>query len=220
MTEFGYARVSTADQSLGLQLDALTAAGVPAENITREHASGARADRPELAELLARLGEGDRLSVWRLDRLARSTRHLLELTDQLRDRGVEFRSLRDAIDTATPTGRFFFTVTSALAELEADLTRERTRAGLAAAKSSGKRLGRPSTLTAVQARHIRQLLALGYSHRQAAESMGISRGVVGRIARDEVSALAPSLDGVPDLLDTLARRPVEQSTHAIEGQGT
>lgn len=218
MTEFGYARVSTADQSLSLQLEALTAAGVPAENITREHASGARSDRPALAELLGRLGEGDRLSVWRLDRLARSTRHLLELTDRLRDRGVEFRSLRDAIDTATPTGRFFFTVTSALAELEADLTRERTRAGLAAAKSSGKRLGRPSTLSASQARHVRQLLALGYSHRQAAESMGISRAVVGRVSRGEVAALVANLDGEPDLLDTLATRPSEQNAHATEGQ--
>lgn len=219
MVEYGYARVSTADQSLGLQLDALTAAGVPAENITREHASGVRSDRPALGELLSRLGERDRLSVWRLDRLARSTRHLLELTDELQRRGVAFRSLRDSIDTTTPTGRFFFTVTSALAELEADLTRERTRAGLAAAKSSGKRLGRPSALTPVQARHVRQLLALGYSHRQAADSMGISRAVVGRVARGEVAGLVPNLDGVPDLLDTLARRPGDQGTHAIEGQG-
>lgn len=220
MVEYGYARVSTADQSLGLQLDALATAGVPAENITREHASGVRSDRPALGELLGRLGEGDRLSVWRLDRLARSTRHLLELTDELQRRGVAFRSLRDAIDTTTPTGRFFFTVTSALAELEADLTRERTRAGLAAAKSSGKRLGRPSTLSAGQARHVRQLLALGYSHRQAAESMGISRAVVGRVARGEVAALAANLDGVPDLLDTLAGGRTEQNGHVSEGQGS
>lgn len=205
MSEYGYARVSTAEQSVGMQVDALAAAGVPAENIVTEEASGTRADRPNLAGLIERAGEGDRITVWRLDRLFRSTRHLLELTDQLRERGVAFRSLRDSIDTATPTGRFFFTVTSALAELEADLIRERTRAGLEAARSRGIVLGRPTTLSADQARHIRQLLRLGWSQRRVAASVGASRSAVGRVARGEIASLSvPNGEqGDPDLLDSM-----------------
>lgn len=203
MSEYGYARVSTADQSVGLQVDALVAAGVPVENIVTEEASGTRTDRPNLGGLIAAVGEGDRITVWRLDRLFRSTRHLLELTDDLHARGVAFRSLRDSIDTATPTGRFFFTVTSALAELEADLIRERTRAGLEAARSRGIVLGRPTTLTVDQARHIQQLLRLGWSQRRVAASVGASRSAVGRVARGEIASLIGAGGGDVDLLDSL-----------------
>lgn len=131
MTEYGYARASTAEQREQLQVDALLAAGVLPENITIEHISGTTTKRPGLDDLLSRLREGDRLTVWRFDRLFRSTRHLLQLTDEMRERGVEFRSLREAVDTSTATGRFFFTIIAAVAALEADLIQERTAAGLA-----------------------------------------------------------------------------------------
>lgn len=191
MAEYGYARVSTADQSVALQVDALVQSGVPIANIARESASGTSTTRPMLNELLDRLEPGDRLTVWRFDRLFRSTRHLLEVTDDLRSRGVEFRSLRDNIDTTTASGRFFFTVTAALAEMEADLTRERTRAGLAAAKASGKQLGRPTKITQAQADMIHRLLKEGRSQRQAAAATGISASAVGRLARGEVTPSSP-----------------------------
>ncbi|MBW8174018.1 recombinase family protein [Ornithinimicrobium sp. Arc0846-15] len=186
MAEYGYARVSTADQSVALQVDALVQAGVPLENVARESASGTSTTRPMLNELLGRLEPGDRLTVWRFDRLFRSTRHLLEVTDDLRSRGVEFRSLRDNIDTTTASGRFFFTVTAALAEMEADLTRERTKAGLAAAKASGKQLGRPTKITPAQADMIHRLIKEGRSQRQAAAATGVSASAVGRLVRCEV----------------------------------
>lgn len=186
MAEYGYARVSTVDQREQLQVDALVQAGVPAETITVEHVSGTSMARPGLEALLAELKPGDRLTVWRFDRLFRSTRHLLELTDDLRERGIEFRSLRDQVDTATASGRFFFTITAAVATLEADLIRERTQAGLAAARARGTRLGRRPAAGPAQVATIRRFAQEGMPQARIADSVGISRSSVGRILRGEV----------------------------------
>lgn len=140
----GYARVSTKDQSLSLQIDALHAA--KCEEIFKEVASGANTSRPVLDDLLSRLRTGDILVVWKLDRLGRSLKHLVELTNELLERRVGLISLNDPIDTTTPQGRLVFNIFASLAEFERDLIRERTRAGLQAARARGRKGGRPSGL--------------------------------------------------------------------------
>jgi DNA invertase Pin-like site-specific DNA recombinase len=141
----GYARISTGDQSVDLQTDALCRIGC--QRVISDVASGARTDRPGLAEALAYLRTGDTLVVWKLDRLGRSLRHLIDVITGLHDRGVAFRSLQEAIDTSTPGGKLVFHVFGALAEFERDLIRERTNAGLAAARARGRKGGRPRRMT-------------------------------------------------------------------------
>jgi DNA invertase Pin-like site-specific DNA recombinase len=153
----GYARVSTEDQNLDLQRDALTKAGC--ERVFEDTASGARDDRPGLAAALSNCRAGDVLCVYKLDRLGRSTRGLLDLVAELREREIGFRSLSDSIDTTTPMGRFFFTIMAGLAEMERDLIRERTNAGLASARARGRKGGRKPKLTTQQICHARKLLA-------------------------------------------------------------
>jgi DNA invertase Pin-like site-specific DNA recombinase len=139
----GYARVSTQDQTLALQLDALKAAGCV--EIFQDHAvSGASTSRPGLTEALSALELGDTLVVWRLDRLGRSLRHLIETLTTLSNDGIGFHSIHDAIDTNTAGGRLTFHIMGALAEFERDLISERTKAGMAAAKARGVHVGRPS----------------------------------------------------------------------------
>src|SRR5712672_3309673 len=137
----GYARVSTVDQNLALQRDALTEAGC--EKIFTEQMSGAVADRPALHDALEFARSGDTLIVWKLDRLARSMKQLIETTENLRVRGIGFRSLTEALDTTTAQGRLVFHMFGALAEFERSLIRERTQAGLAAARRLGRTGGRP-----------------------------------------------------------------------------
>jgi len=140
----GYARVSTDDQDLSLQIDALTKAGIPKTSIFMDKISGAKTDRPGLAKCLATLQSGDILVVWRLDRLGRSMRHLITLVEDLRSRGVGFRSLNEgAIDTTCASGELIFNIFSALAQFERRLIQERTKAGLAAARARGRNGGRP-----------------------------------------------------------------------------
>ena len=140
----GYARVSTQDQDLALQIDALLKYGVAKELIFTDKASGATHQRPGLETCLAKLGDGDVLLVWRLDRIGRSVRHLVTLIDELRERNIGFRSVCDgAIDTTTPSGELIFMVFSALAQFERRLIQERTKAGLAAACARGRKGGRP-----------------------------------------------------------------------------
>ena len=140
----GYARVSTQDQNLSLQIDALLRAGVSKDLIFTDKASGAKYQRPGLDTCLQQLSPGDVLLVWRLDRLGRSVRHLVTLIDQLRDKQIGFRSVCDgAIDTTTPSGELIFHVFSALAQFERRLIQERTNAGLAAARARGNKGGRP-----------------------------------------------------------------------------
>ena len=138
--KIGYARVSTEEQELSLQLDALKKAGCA--KIFSEKASGKNADRPALLDALNHLQDGDIFVVWKLDRLGRSVKDLVGFVEQLKEQGVQFCSLTDGIDTTTPAGRFFFHVMAALAEMEADLIRERTYAGLKAARERGRKGGR------------------------------------------------------------------------------
>ncbi len=143
-TRIGYARVSTGEQNLDLQLDALNNAGC--SKIFTDELSGAKTDRPGLTEALNYLRAGDTLVVWKLDRLGRSLKDLIEHVEHLKSNGIEFKSLNESIDTASPTGKFTFHLFSALAEFERDLIRERTRAGLAAARARGRIGGRKKAL--------------------------------------------------------------------------
>ena len=140
----GYARVSTDDQNLELQRDALLEAGC--ERIYEDTLSGARAERPGLAQAIKALRSGDTLVVWRLDRLARSLKNLIALSEELDDAGVGLRSIQESIDTKSSSGKLFFHLMGALGEFERNLIRERTKAGLDAARARGKVGGRPRSL--------------------------------------------------------------------------
>ena len=137
----GYARVSTTDQNLDLQRDALKAAGC--ERIFTDTASGAKTERPGLIQLLKECRQGDTLVVWKLDRLGRSLPHLIEIVREMETQGIGFKSLQENIDTTTSGGKLIFHIFASLAEFERDLIRERTNAGLSAARARGKRGGRP-----------------------------------------------------------------------------
>ncbi len=140
----GYARVSTDDQDLSLQIDALTRQGIPESAIFMDKVSGAKTERPGLTKCLEALRSGDILVVWRLDRLGRSMRHLITLVEDLRGRGIGFCSLNEgAIDTTCASGELMFNISSALAQFERRLIQERTKAGLAAARARGRNGGRP-----------------------------------------------------------------------------
>jgi DNA invertase Pin-like site-specific DNA recombinase len=139
--KIGYARVSTLDQSLNLQLDALDKASC--EVVYQEKMSGMKDDRPELHKLLQYARNGDVLVVYKLDRLGRSTKRLIELSEELEERGIELVSIRDSIDTTTAVGKAMFKMLAVLAEMERDLISERTRAGLESARARGRRGGRP-----------------------------------------------------------------------------
>ncbi len=144
--QVGYARVSTPDQTLAVQLDALQQSGCT--KIFREVASGTKADRQGLTAALDYLRPGDTLMVWRLDRLGRSLGQLIVLMNTLHQQQIGFQSLVEAIDTTTPLGQFFFQITGAFAKLERNLTRERTLAGLASARQRGRKGGRPKAIDA------------------------------------------------------------------------
>jgi DNA invertase Pin-like site-specific DNA recombinase len=141
----GYARVSTDDQDLSLQIDSLTGLGTKRDDIFTDKTSGAKTDRPGLDSCLAELHQGDTLVVWRLDRLGRSMHHRVELIEELRDRGVGFRSVSDGlIDATSPSGELIFHIFFALAQFERRLIQERTKAGLASARARGRMGGRPT----------------------------------------------------------------------------
>ncbi|MEG6453392.1 recombinase family protein [Enterobacter cloacae] len=162
--QIGYVRVSTNDQNTALQRNALECAGC--ELIFEDKMSGKTSDRPGLKKVLRTLSEGDTLVVWKLDRLGRSMRHLVTLNEDLRGRGVNFRSLTDSIDTSTPMGRFFFHVMGALAEMERELIVERTRAGLAVARAQGRIGGRRPKLSEDEWAQIGRLLAAGETRKR------------------------------------------------------
>ncbi|HGU9880762.1 TPA: recombinase family protein [Citrobacter freundii] len=162
----GYVRVSTNDQTTALQRNALECAGC--ELIFEDKISGRTSDRPGLKRVLRTLSEGDTLVVWKLDRLGRSMRHLVGLVEELRERGINFKSLTDSIDTSSPMGRFFFHVMGALAEMERELIVERTRAGLAAARAEGRVGGRRPKLTPEQWAQAGRLLAAGETRQRVA----------------------------------------------------
>ena len=168
----GYARVSTQDQNLELQTEALTKAGC--KKIFEDKISGSRAERPGLAKAQESLREGDTLVVWKLDRLGRSVKHLVDLVGELHKQGVQFKSLTDAIDTGTASGRFFFHVMASLAEMERELTIERTRAGLEVARQLGRKGGRKRQMTESKIKSAKKLLASGVPPRDVASNLGVS----------------------------------------------
>lgn len=192
----GYARVSTEDQSLNLQRDALLKAGVEKTRIYEEHISGTKANRPELMACLKGLREGDVLTVWRLDRLGRSLSDLIKITNDLGERKIGFRSLTEQIDTTTAGGRLIFHVFGAVAQFERDLVSERTKAGLAAARARGKRGGRPSALKPKDVRIIKQILKdKTVTATDVAKRFGVSRATIQRgLQRDRQDAEAKELD--------------------------
>jgi DNA invertase Pin-like site-specific DNA recombinase len=181
----GYARVSKDEQNLDLQLDALNAAGV--ERIFSDKESGAKADRKGLAETLSHLRAGDVLTVWKLDRLGRNTIQLMMLLNQLHERGVEFKSLTEGIDTTTAFGRFFFTMSAALSQLERDRLIERTKAGLKSAKARGRTGGRKPKLTSEQIEMAKGLLASGKAPRDVAKAFGVGRSTLYRYVPGDTS---------------------------------
>lgn len=176
----GYARVSTTGQSLAAQLDQLKAAGV--EKVYREKVSGAERDRPELAKVIAALGEGDVLIVTRLDRLARSTLDLLNVLDTVKRQGAGFKSLADTwADTTTPHGRLITTILGGLAEFERSLIVARTSEGRKRAKERGVHMGRPSKLTPYQKKQALARKAKGDRVTDVARDLGVHHSVISRL---------------------------------------
>jgi DNA invertase Pin-like site-specific DNA recombinase len=175
----GYARVSTNGQELSLQQDQLKAAGC--ERVYYEKASGARADRSQLCRMLKALNPGDVIIVSRLDRLARSSRDLLNIIHQINDAGATFKSLADAwCDTTTAHGKLILTVLAGLAEFERSLIWARTQAGIARARELGKAFGRPPRLGNRQKRMIAERYAAGETIRELAETFGVGVGTIHR----------------------------------------
>lgn len=173
----GYARVSTEDQSLDAQLDALNRVGC--HRIYSEHASGAKSDRPELAQALKALRKGDSLVVWRLDRLGRSLPYLVATVAKLAREGMGFESIDERIDTASAGGTLIFHIFASLAQFERQLTSERTKAGLAAGRARGRMGGRPPALTTKQLREAKLLLADPHATvTDVAVTYGVSRATL------------------------------------------
>lgn len=186
----GYARVSTDDQDAALQTDALTSAGCL--RVFKDKASGSLAKRPQLDRMLDQLRPGDVIVVWRLDRLGRSLKNLITLVEDLADREIGFRSLSESIDTTTANGKLFFSVMGALAEFERDLIRERTLAGLKAARARGRVGGRPPVMTADKVKLARQMYdSKEHTVESIAKTLGVSRKTIYRHL-ELASGTAPS----------------------------
>ena len=182
---FGYARVSTADQSLERQIEALRAQGIEDKNIFTDKISGAKESRPGLDNLLTHLRAGDSVTVLSFDRAARSTKQLIALAETLGNMGVDFISLKESIDTTTPQGKLFFTISAAFAEFERDMIKQRQAEGIAIAKANGKYRGKPP----VDEAKLEAAMSLfrdrennGLSVREIAETTGVSRSTIYREA--------------------------------------
>jgi len=178
--KIGYARVSTQEQDLSLQLDALQVAGC--SQIYQEKITGAKRERPELQKMLEHLRDADVVVIWKLDRLARSLKDLVDLVNQIQEKGAALLSLNDQIDTTTPHGKFTFHIFAALAEFERDIIRERTKAGLAAARARGRTGGRPKGLPQ-KAQHTAIITERLYlegvlSTKEICEQLSISKGTL------------------------------------------
>jgi DNA invertase Pin-like site-specific DNA recombinase len=185
VVKIGYARVSTLDQNLDLQMQALKKAGC--RKIFREKVSGVSRQRPEFQRMLEQLRAGDTIIVWRLDRLARSTRDLLETMEAIRDGGARFQSLSEPwADTTTHAGKLIMTVFAGIAEFERDLIRERTKAGRDAARDRGVSFGRPRKLNPEQAKLAQRLISEGKPVRQIAETFNVHAATIYRLS--EVAA--------------------------------
>src|SRR3982751_5616017 len=169
----GYARVSTDEQNLNLQRDALEKANC--EQIFTDTVSGTKARRPGLEDALSHLRAGDTLVVWRLDRLGRSLRHLIDTVTDLQEQGIGFKSLTESIDTTTSGGKLVFHIFGALAEFEREIIRERTQAGLQSARARGRMGGRRTALTPKQLQIARQLWESNTPVKEICHTLGISR---------------------------------------------
>ena len=181
--KIGYARVSTLEQNLDLQLQVLKKAGC--KKIFREKVSGAATNRPEFQRMLEQIRDGDVVAVWKLDRLARSTRDLLETMETIREAGGQFQSLSEPwADTTSHAGKMIMTIFAGIAEFERDLIRERTSAGRAAAKKRGVRFGRPRKLNADQIRLAQRLLAEGRSVTEIASTFEVHVATIYRLAAE------------------------------------
>jgi DNA invertase Pin-like site-specific DNA recombinase len=177
--KIGYARVSTAEQHLDLQLAALKEAGC--EKIYKEKKTGTHQNRPELQRMIDQLRKGDQVIIWKLDRLARSTRDMLDICERIGAAGASFRSLSETwADTTTPGGKMILTVFAGIAEFERDLIVERTDSGRVAAQSRGVKFGRPSKLQPKQLVAIKSLLAQGKSVKDVADAFNINPSTVYR----------------------------------------
>ncbi|OZE04005.1 invertase [Rhodococcus sp. 05-2255-3B1] len=196
MAIIGYARVSTTDQDPQLQLDALSGAG--ATRVFTDHGvSGSKTDRPELSACLDHLREGDMLTVWKLDRLGRDTRHVLDVISELTARKIDFRSITEGLHTDGPMGRAMLTIMAAFAQLERDTMIERTRAGLTAAAKNGRRGGRPRKVDNVHALRARELRSKGISTQEIANMLGCSLSTAYRYLADPNLAQLTSHPSAP-----------------------
>ena len=222
--QFGYARVSTRDQNLDLQLDQLRQAGC--EQILQETASGAKADRPVLRGLLEQMRAGDILVIWKLDRLGRSLRDLVELVSTLMDKGVGLKSLQDPIDTTSSQGRLVFNIFASLAEFERDLIIERTHAGLSAARARGRKGGRPKGLSAAAEKKAVAAEALYKEGRlsvnEIAQNLGVSKATLYKYLRHrgvEVGAFRKSAPPPqPKTLKVTLHLVVENNSKFVRGK--
>ncbi len=179
----GYARVSTEDQNLDLQNDALKQAGC--DKIIEEKASGAKTDRTGLDEALSYLRRGDTLVVWKLDRLGRSLQHLIQVVNQLREKGIYFKSIQESLDTSSSGGKLIFHIFGALAEFERDVIRDRTMAGLASARTRGRVGGRPKIMTDKKLRLAKTLLSDNTNTiDDVCETLGVSRATLYRYLKE------------------------------------
>jgi len=185
MALIGYVRVSTATQDGALQEDALQRAGC--DKIFSDQMSGAQSERPGLSESLAYLRDGDRLVVWKLDRLGRSLPHLISTVKDLGDRGVGFQSLTEGVDTSTPNGRLVFHIFGALAQFERDLIGERTSAGLLAAAARGRKGGRRAVVTPEKLARAKVLIAEGFNVREAAGRIKVGKSALYRALAGETA---------------------------------
>lgn len=193
----GYARVSTDDQKLDLQLDALKSAGC--YQVCSDKLSGAAKSRPGLEDALKYLREGDTLVVWKLDRLGRTVKGLVDLVGELQAKGVHFKSLTDSIDTSTPSGRFFFHVMAAMAQMEKELLRERTTAGLAAARARGRLGGRKPVMDSTKRAAAQKLLDAGMPATEVAKQLGIGRATLYRTLPPRPRQLVAVLTEMPNV---------------------
>lgn len=174
----GYARVSTQDQNLQMQMDELQKYGC--FEIFEEKMTGTKRERPALNEMIKMLRSGDQVVVYKLDRISRSTKHLIELTELFEEKGVEFISIKDNIDTSTATGRFFFRMMASIAELERDIISERTKAGLSSARARGKVGGRPKTPSESIKTALKMYHSKDYSISEIVKATGVSQSTLYR----------------------------------------
>lgn len=173
--KLGYARVSTLDQSLDLQKDALLKEGVELEYIFEEKVTGTKSERPQLTELLSKARKGDQIIVYKLDRLSRSTKHLIELSEELEKKGIELVSIQDKIDTTTAIGKAMFKMLAVLSEMERDIISERTKAGLESARARGRNGGRPKMSKEKLDHAIDLYETKKYSIKDITEKTGVSK---------------------------------------------